>query len=209
MNTHRAIRRDDAGFTLIELMVTIAIMGIIMLPLGNLVIEYFQNTVSTQARAAESHDEQIAAAYFGGDVVSLGQRNSDGTTKQSVWYPTTSGAPIACGSGITPFLALAWGEYSSAGVLSTSEVVYGTQTATDAGRSELQLVRLRCANSSSTPVSTAILAHNLTATPTVACDVTCTNASPLPSVISMTLSLRAAGDNTPYSVTLSGQRRQT
>ena len=206
MTRLRTFRRGDAGFTLIELVISIAIMGVITLPLANLVLSYFQNTVTTQDRVSVSHDEQIAAAYFSNDVASLGQHNSDGTTKQSVWTPTATGAPITCGSGISPFLALAWDDYSSAGALTTSEAVYGTRSQGGA----LQLVRLHCSNSSSTPDSTAVLADNLAATPTVSCDVACTNASPLPSVVTMTLSLQVPGHTaTANTVTLTGQRRQT
>lgn len=206
MNSFRRRVSTEAGFTLVELMITIAIIGVITLPLANLVIEYFQNTVATQARASVSHDEQIVAGYFGDDVASIGRHNTDGTPKQSVWNPTTSGAPINCGAGISAFLALAWDEYNSSGGLSTSEAVYGTRTQSDNGQTELQLVRVHCLNSS-TPDATSVLAHNLTGTPTVVCDVTPCS---MPSVVSMTLSLRVAGAGAaPYQATVTGRRRQS
>lgn len=204
----------DAGFTLVELLITIVVIGTITLPLGNLVIEYFQNTVTTQNRAAVSHDEQIAATYFSNDVASVGLRSS-GTLTTSVWYSSTAGAPFTCGTGITPFLVLAWDEYSSAGTRTTSEAVYGTRSQSDLGRTELQLVRMHCSASSGTPDTSAVLAHNLVATPTVSCDGTstaaaCANASPVPSVVALTMSLRDPQDTgTTYPVVLTGTRRQS
>jgi prepilin-type N-terminal cleavage/methylation domain-containing protein len=213
MTKHRP-PRTDSGFTLIELLITMVIIGVITLPLGNLVIGYFRNTVQTQARANVSHDEQIAAAYFGEDVGSIGMRNTDLTVKQSVWYPSAVGAPITCGSGVTAFLALAWDEHTSAGVRTTSEAVYGTRSQSDNGRVEQQLVRLHCANSSAAPDSTAVLAHNLVSTPTVTCDGSasnCPSSTNLPSVIVMTVVLKDPdlASSANYTVTLTGQRRQS
>jgi prepilin-type N-terminal cleavage/methylation domain-containing protein len=214
MSKRRSRSTDESGFTLIELLITVVIVGVITLPLGNLVIGYFQNTAQTQARANVSHDEQIAATYFSQDVASVGMRNPDLTAKPSVWYPSTSAAPIACGSGVTPFLAVAWDEYSSSGTRTTSESVYGTRSHSDNGRVERQLLRLRCANGSATPVSTLVLAHNLVGTPTVACDGSsgaCSNSAPLPSVIIMTITLQdpELTSSATYAVALAGQRRQT
>jgi prepilin-type N-terminal cleavage/methylation domain-containing protein len=208
----RRLRNADAGFTLIELLITVAIVGVITLPLGNLVIEYFQTTAQTQARANVSHDEQIAATYFSEDVASMGLRNPDLSVKQSVWYPSTSGAPIACGSGMTAFFAVAWDEFASSGARTTSESVYGTRSGSDNGRVERQLIRLHCANGSATPDSpAAVLVHNLVGTPTVTCDGAACQSAALPSVVAMNLVLHDPDDATgaDYSVVLNGQRRQT
>jgi prepilin-type N-terminal cleavage/methylation domain-containing protein len=214
MSGRRCRNTDESGFTLIELLITVVIVGVITLPLGNLVIGYFQNTAQTQARANVSHDEQIAATYFSQDVASVGMRNPDLTAKPSVWYPSTSGAPITCGSGVAPFLAMAWDEYASSGTRTTSESVYGTRSQSDNGRVERQLLRLHCTNGSAVPDSTLVLAHNLVGTPTVACDgsgAACSSSAPLPSVVIMTVILQDPdlASSATYQIALTGQRRQT
>src|SRR3954447_6708008 len=98
MVTHGSGTKDD-GFTIIELLITIVIMGVITLPLGNLVISYFQQTTETQVRVGLSHDEQIAAEYLAGDVQSAGLHATDLSLQTSIWL-SSSGAP-ACGSGVT------------------------------------------------------------------------------------------------------------
>jgi hypothetical protein len=80
---------------------------------------------------------------------------------------------------------------------------------------ERQLRRIVC-SPVGTVTSDVVLAHNVdTATaPTVVCaDVggttTACNAATLPATVTLTLVVTAPGDDTPYTVSLVGQRRQT
>ena len=59
-----------------ELVVTVVILGIIVVPLTGVVLAYLRNTVDTEARLTESHDVQFAAAYWQRDVASIGVRSS-------------------------------------------------------------------------------------------------------------------------------------
>jgi prepilin-type N-terminal cleavage/methylation domain-containing protein len=204
--------RDQAGFTLIELLMTISIMGVITVPLGNLVIEYFQNTTQTVARVAESHDAQLAAAYFAQDVASTGHRdNSDSTNPsppalQSVWTASTSGEPYACGSG-TNLVLFVWDEFGSSTAPATViEVAYTTQTVSG----EKRLVRWSCPGPSA-PQTSAVLAHDVDpgSAPSVSCSTTCTGAIP-PTTVSLQLSVKDPADRgSAYQLTLRGQRRQS
>jgi prepilin-type N-terminal cleavage/methylation domain-containing protein len=222
MRLNRGRPRADGGFTLIELLITLVIMGVITVPLGNFMLAYFKNVSQTTARLNESHDAQIAAAYFAQDVAGLGTRNRS-TLRQSVWQGSTAGAPYSCGSG-TPVLLLAADRFAGPGTATVIETAYVTNTI----GGELQLQRVTCAGSSAA-ATTVVVAHNIdpAAPPSVTCTVTpwpwidpfassCTGSDrgPLgnwvPTAVSMSLSIRTVGDTgSAYAVTLTGVRRQT
>lgn len=209
--------RDDSGFTLIELLLASVIIGVITLPLGNLVIEYLRTTTQTQGRLHESHDSQLTAAFFSQDVASIGVRNSSDVLTQSTGTAAIGGSAPDCASGIsgmTRVLVLAWDQHSSAGAKSVVGVEYVTRSQTVGTSTELQLVRLHCTTSGS-PDATTVLAHNLTAAPTVTCSGNgtsgCNDGTNIPSLITMNLSIRDVDNpgGTPYTIAVSGQRRQT
>ncbi|MEA2922852.1 MAG: hypothetical protein QOF07_2822 [Bradyrhizobium sp.] len=216
----RRLRRIDAGFTLIELLMAVSILGVITVPLGNVMIEYFQNTTRTTVRLNESHDAQIAAAYFAQDVASTGIRST--ATPYPLLQSVDTGAAgwsYPCSTaGSTPVLRLVWNEYGSGGTPTQIRVAYVTATV----GSEHQLIRLHCSAGSSTPDASSVLAHDMNTgvAPTVACYVnsvstttptTCVGADALvPNEIVATLSMLDPLDSgTAYSVKLTGQRRQT
>lgn len=208
---------DDAGFTLIELLLTTVIIGVITLPLGNLVIEYFRTTTQTQGRLHESHDAQITAAFFSQDVASIGRRDSSDVLLQSTSTSTISGV-TACAAGITPVLVLAWTQYSvdAAGNATPTTIVvsYGTRIQTVGTVSQLQLIREHCTGSA-TPDATSVVAHNLSAAPVVTCSgngaTSCNDSVNVPSLVTMNMSLKDVDDTnaSPYQISVSGQRRQT
>jgi prepilin-type N-terminal cleavage/methylation domain-containing protein len=186
-------RRDEAGFTMTELVLTIVILGVIMLPLGNLMLGWFTNSAQVHARIAESHDVQIATAYFAQDVASLGRRNSSDILVQSIWVGSTSGAPYDCGNG-TPVVLFASDEFTAPAV---STVV-----------GERRLVRWDCPGPSATQVP-AVMAHDLdTIGPGVGCSPNCSAAAP--TTVSVALTIKDPGNRgSSYQVTLRGERRQS
>ena len=219
----RQPRHRDGGFTLIELLITIAIMGVITLPLGNLVISYFKNTANTTARLAGSHDAQIAAAYFSQDVASLGVQSA-GAPATSLWVTPFGGAP-ACGSAVaggTRILIMASDDYSTAtagsfSTTTTPQIVNIAYVATSVGtvsQPRYELHRVRCVGTASSG-SDATLMHNLVAIPAVPiCDITaataCSSSTPYPGQVQMNLVIMdTSSPSATYSVALSGQRRQT
>lgn len=207
--------RRDGGFTLIELLITVVIMGVITIPLGNLIIEYFQNAAQTTGRLAESHDAQIAAVYFAQDAASIGTRDATtGVLKQSVWQGSASGAPYTCGSA-TPVVLFAWDQYNSASISSGATVIEVAYQVNTVG-TERQLQRVYCGGPSATP-SMAVLGHDLdpSTDPSVTCLLSgtaeaCGNSgSNTPTTVQLTLTMKDAADSANYQVTLTGQRRQT
>ena len=123
-------RSSDAGFTLVELVVTITIMGVIIVPVSNFVLAYFKNLTSTQNRLADSHDVQIAAAYFSKDVANVGMHVSatDVTFVQSVF---TSPTGTYCGSSLggTTLLLLKWDDWTVSGGANPTGVSAGPHSA--------------------------------------------------------------------------------
>jgi hypothetical protein len=179
-----------------------------MVPLSEVVLSYLRNTDTATARQVESHDQQIAAAYWQQDVASIGARGSFNTLTQS--YPQAQSVntsfPCTQPAGSTPLLTLAWTRFSSSGSRTAVTVAYVTQSA------GAQLVRLQC--DGTTLQSTATLTHDLNATPTCSFDGaafgSCAANTGTPSTISLKLSVSdPSGRGQPYTVTLDGQRRQT
>lgn len=208
--------RDD-GFTLIELLVAIAILGIITVPVANIIVGYLRNSTATVATLAESHDAQITAAYWAQDVSSVGARSSASPypLNQSVDDGNSAGWPYPCTvSGSTPVVRLVWDDYPSGpGTATQIRVAYVTETV----GGQFQLHRLACAGSS-TPTTDTVLAHDLSAAapPTVSCltgtgSSSCTGSgSAVPTTITLTLTLDDPTDtSTGYVVRFVGTRRQT
>jgi len=214
MSTRRA---NDSGFTLVELLLVVVILGIIAVPLANVVTSFFIDNATTAARLSGSHDEQIATAYFSQDVANLGTRDPDSqVAAQSVW--TGSFPAGSCGAGMgTPVVLLVWDDvaWTGSGTQDTiDQAAYVLQTVSG----ETQLHRLFCTGpslTSQTLASDAVIAHNIvTPAPTVACAGTgCPSAGPtVPASITLTLNLRASDPGNrggTLQVSLTGQRRQT
>lgn len=201
----RRVRRDDAGFTLIELVMTVTILGIITLPLGNLVLQYFTNYPQTMSRVADSHDMQISAAYVSNDVASAGLHSSytSSSTDQSVW--TTAFPASYCGGGAgTTVLLLSWNTWT---VAAAGDGSFGPASSVAYVNESGVLHRIYCA-SGSTRSSDAVLVHGLQSA-AVACSTTC-GSSPPPATVNVTLTISTGSDDaSATSVVLTGQRRQS
>jgi prepilin-type N-terminal cleavage/methylation domain-containing protein len=203
MRVNRSFIRDQRGITLTEMLVAMVVLGMIMVPLGNAVIQLMRLTDETTRRLSESHDEQTAAAYFGQDVQSVGTRDWSEypyplrpSVEQNV---AAAGGLYPCGGPGTPVavVRLAWDDPKAAS--STPDVVRVAYVVTTVG-AELQLHRIQCLGSA-TPVSDIVLAHNLEPPGAV---VSCTpSCSVAPATVRLTLTIGVS------TVVLSGQRRQT
>jgi len=146
------LRNDEGGFTLVELLITIAIMGIIVPALAVGVVSILHNSNTTTQRLYESHDAQIAAAYFANDV-------------QSADLPVPS-TDSRCDKALTTAVVrFAWTEYDTAGNPAAYKlVVYSKDTSVGT----VPVLRRRfcrgtpnSAALSATPLSDVVIAHYL------------------------------------------------
>jgi len=72
MSARSRRRHADDGFTLVELLVTIAITGIILSSVTIAVSMGFERTAEAERRADHSNVAEFTARYFGADVASSG-----------------------------------------------------------------------------------------------------------------------------------------
>lgn len=210
----RRLRGDD-GFTLIEMVITVAILGIVSAALLGIVLQYLKTTSDTGARLNESPDQQFISIYWQNDVSSLGRKALSTTPPSSLTSAPSvfvgSAGPGDCGSAVgSVVVAFAWNEFEvdasnpdNAWNSTAEEVAYvAVPRAT-----RFLLQRVRCTHG--VPGAPLTVAHNLTAAPTIACDTSCGGALP-PNRVSMTFVVKDAENlHSPgYTTTVSADRRQ-
>jgi len=202
---------DDSGFTLVELIAAIVIMGVITIPLGNFMLEYLQNTTDSQARISDSHDMQIAAAYFSQDVSNMGLRDASYNFQASAWRPDAATLPAQyCGqSSGNLVLLLKWNAVNTTTAAGgvTTEAAPKVSSAAYVNESG-SLHRLYCDSSNSTTSDTPLVDSLSSAAATCDNTTTCDTVTP-PSTITLNLVIASAGDRaSPGSVPLIEHRRQ-
>jgi len=146
------LRSDEGGFTLVELLITIVIIGIIVPALAAGVVSILHNSNTTTQRLYESHDAQIAAAYFANDV-------------QSADLPVPSTDSRCDKAGTTAVVRFAWTEYDTAGHSAAYKlVVYSKDTSVGT----VPVLRRRFCQGTpnsaalgATPLSDIVIAHYL------------------------------------------------
>src|SRR6476646_827608 len=100
--------RNQDGFTLVELIIGVAIVGLLTTAMASALIVTLRTTGVTNKRMSESHDVQITSAYLANDVQSAASvtagsgGNCSGTfTTLATFTYATSGNPNAvykCGT---------------------------------------------------------------------------------------------------------------
>jgi prepilin-type N-terminal cleavage/methylation domain-containing protein len=145
----RARRADEQGFTLVELIMSIAILGVISTSIGVVGVVMFRTLNQTQARLNETRGPRFASVYWIPDVASTETVNP------------SSGLTDCGGAGL---VTLRWVDDRT----STTAVTYAITTV----GLERRMVRRLCTNNSSTPTRTTVIAPSI-ATP--GAEVTCGN----------------------------------
>jgi prepilin-type N-terminal cleavage/methylation domain-containing protein len=175
------LRGGERGVTLVELLMAVAILGIVSTALAGAFAVMARNGRGITERFSQSHDAQIASAYLASDV-------------QSTAGLTSS----ACNPGsLTPVVNFQFADGR------VSSYLYGALDG------EQQLVRRLC-NSGGTVVSQPTLVHNGGATPTAQCDgTTCDpEARPRPFKVKLTVPTRNESSGAvDFTFSLTGTRR--
>jgi prepilin-type N-terminal cleavage/methylation domain-containing protein len=157
-----AHRSDEAGFTLVELITAIAILGIIAAPLAMSFISGLRIIGRADERLGDSRSALITASFFANDVSSANTVSRGNTN--------------ACGSfsgsqaGVVTF---AWASATAApGSAFNNKATYLVDSSDSTNR---KLVRRFCANGAATPTKTSTAAISLS--PSTAPAVTCYTAA--------------------------------
>ena len=137
---------SDKGFTLIELIIVVAIIPLIVGALAVSLISVFSLQNATASRLNDTADSQVVSSYFIGDVQSSAQ-------VQVTSNPLTTS--LCGGVSGTQLLAMQWS--GSAGDYQTT-VSYDEVQQPDG---TYVLERLACTNGSVTPSSTTVIAADL------------------------------------------------
>ncbi len=182
MKKLRALRanRAEAGFTLVELMVAVAITGLVIAPLAAGMFVALRTMNATTNRRATSADGQQLSLYLPPDIQSADNAKSTG---------------ITCGTLTAPRLQLWSTVYDT-----NFNVGYGVRQAADGS---WQLVRQACAGG---PIKT--VARNLANSTAVLVTRTPSNTSlPLQSVAIRLTEKGTPTDPTQHQFTVSASRR--
>jgi prepilin-type N-terminal cleavage/methylation domain-containing protein len=166
-------RRDHAsGFTLIELMISIVILGIIAGVIGTTFIVLTRTSQQTQDRLNQSRGPKFASVYWTPDVASSESVNPPG---------------VRCGTAGTPLVTFGWTDDRLAQPQVATWASVTTSTSTN-------LMRLQCdANTLATPKRTTLIAPDVAAS---GIQVRCDTGSGLAACVSPTTPSRVVLDVT-------------
>jgi prepilin-type N-terminal cleavage/methylation domain-containing protein len=147
----RAIGRDEAGFTLVELLVVLVIMPVIIGAIADVVVTSLKSQNGVSGRLSDSASAEVTSAFYERDV----QSAAFVTTFAGASQPQPCGTGSPATSGMTFELGLNWGGTTPLG---GANVAYWNSPSTG------DLWRVYCPTGSSTPSSTEKVAFGLTAT---------------------------------------------
>lgn len=184
------MKRNDDGFTVVELLVAVVILGIVIGAVTAAIIVGLRTTDGTQQRLAESHNAQMASSFFVQDVESADMVSVPGTQ--------------CTGTGTTPVVSFSWSEHASATGAGVPKVAsYVVEQDAPGPGAEKRLVRRFCSGTPLADAGEVTIGHFplSVVAPTVVC-------APMPScsgpvkTVTMTVS-----EASTYEYSVTGTRR--
>ncbi len=184
----------DAGFTLIELIIVIAILPIVVGGIAVALLSIFDLQTQTNNRVGDSNDELYSSTTFNKDV-------------QSAEQIETNPTPACGGPTQTQLLGLQWA-LNSAGTYTTVVSYVTVRVTAPNGKTTTSLVRQICTSgASTTPTYTRAISHDV-GSPTLTFNPA--NYIPVPTTAWMSthglygVSLNISAPGSSYTYTLSG-----
>ena len=175
----------EAGMTLVELLVVVAISGLIMPELAGAFVVGWRTTDATVTSLSDSRNRQIAPSLFTRDV-----QNANGVD-------TTAGDTTCTAAGDTLLVRMRWTETSVTGATVVKAASWVLTTGAD------RLVERRFCADGSTLTASATAAHGVVGTPAVSCRSASGTTVACGSAVTVDLVVTDASG----SVTATGRRR--
>ncbi len=181
---HRRRAHGDGGFTLVELLIVVMLLGMVTSALGASFVTAIRASSSTRDRINASNDAQLIASYLIRDAQATGGVNPTLALVDTTLGVSTNDA-AGCGGGDV-VVRFKWREYAPSTVTRVATWSYDS--------TEQTLDRTTCDGATT---STVTLAAHLDAEPTASCDPDC---SGLPDTVSLQVT-------SPYAYTLTAAVR--
>jgi len=196
-------RCDESGFTLIELVVVVAILPIVLGGIATAMLSVFSLQTQTQNRIGNSNDALVGSVTFNKDVQSAAQLTT---------VSTPSCGPAAPNQ--TQLLGLEWGANSAVATGFYDTVVSYVQTPSSQTPNTYSLVRQECTfGPSATPASVTTISRNigslgLTINPFIKLTLASSGWTSAQGVTGVTFNITepevVSGTNSPYTYSLVG-----
>jgi prepilin-type N-terminal cleavage/methylation domain-containing protein len=145
------VRRTDSGLTLVELLVVVAISGLIIPVLTGALVLGWRTTDATAASISDSRNRQLAPSLF----------TRDAQNAQTI--DTTAGDTTCVSAGDTLLVRLRWTETDASGVSVNRAVAWVLPTGPEA------LLERRYCAAATTLTSSVTATHGVVGTPSVTC----------------------------------------
>lgn len=186
---------DDAGLTLIELLVAMSITLIILAPLFTSFVFSLAQSARSEQDVTNSADAQVLTTYFDQDIA-----NAD-----------LVGVSSSCG-GSASILALSWLDGMAHHYVSYQAVPDAqAKTALGSTTSVYQVTRYECTSPAGPPVSSNVVVRSAGTLPVPTCDATpCSDTTTTPRTVTLPIDdLGRRSTELHYTFTLTGTRRVT